>query len=390
MAREDNDDVVSESTPFLSHSINQVDITRDRSSVWYTSCSCWPKLVTTELVLIIYSLYLAAAWPLTEQYIYAEVSNRNNFTDEVKQALNCSFTNKSSPEFQLKQFVQSQATSYMIYQNVALLFPSFFVTIFLGGYSDKAGRKFAMIYPCIGALIRCIFCIIIIQLNLSLTWFFVASVMEGCFGGSAMFLMAAFSYITDITTEKNRSFRIVLLESCLGLGIASSQLALGYVIKSLGYMWPFVILGSLAFLDIIYITFCVPETVIPLDPVPLLRKEHILGTFHLYFKDDGKSRRWKLWVTLAIVFFCGLPELGSADTKNYHLFDTPLCWDSVLLGKFGAYSYAVIRLGGVLAAKFLQQYIGDIGLVMLGAIFGCNYYGLFSVATSTTVVFLGE
>ena len=246
-----------------------------------------------------------------------------------------------------------------------------------------------MIYPCVGALLRCIFCVIIVQLDLPLSWFLIASVIEGCFGGQAMFLMAAFSYVSDITTEKNRSFRIILLESCLGVGIATSQLALGYIIKDLGYMWPFGILGSLVLLDILYIIFCVVETVIPSCKVPLMSTEHIKGTFRLYLRDDGSSRRWKLWVTLSIVVIAGLPELGGQDPKTYHLLDSPLCWNSVLLGQFGAAQYAIVRIGGIFATKFFQSSIKDVGLLLLGCFSAICWYIMFSFVTTTTLVFLG-
>lgn len=54
---------------------------------------------------------------------------------------------------------------------------------------------------------------------------------EGITGGWATMLMASFSYIADITTEENRTFRIGITNTCFSVGVAIALSVSGVLLK---------------------------------------------------------------------------------------------------------------------------------------------------------------
>ncbi|KAI0232530.1 Proton-coupled folate transporter, partial [Lamellibrachia satsuma] len=58
--------------------------------------------------------------------------------------------NKSDPVFVFGEEVQRRATNFSLILGLCSLIPALFVTMFIGAYSDKAGRRYAIIPPIAG------------------------------------------------------------------------------------------------------------------------------------------------------------------------------------------------------------------------------------------------
>lgn len=54
---------------------------------------------------------------------------------------------------------------------------------------------------------------------------------EGITGGWATMLMGAFSYVADITTEKNRTIRLGIANTCFSIGIPIAMGLSGILLK---------------------------------------------------------------------------------------------------------------------------------------------------------------
>lgn len=130
------------------------------------------------------------------------------------------------------------------------------LVIFMGAWSDRTGnRRLCILLPIFGEFMVCV-------CNLVSTFFFfeipveVTMFLEVIFpavtGGWVMVLMGVFSYISDITSEENRTFRVGLVNLCMTAGVPLGTALSGVLLKWLGYYGVFAISGSTYMLTFIY------------------------------------------------------------------------------------------------------------------------------------------
>ena len=347
-------------------------------------------VVLLEPIMLIYALYVGAMDPLSDQYIRSRISNNYNLTDGGLNKLDddqdmCS----NGSNRHANDDIDSQTTLWILYISVAALVPGLFSMILIGSYSDKGGRKIAIITPQIGAIVRCVSYFAVIYFDLSLYVLVFAAFIEGLSGGISMSYAAAFSYVTDITSH-NRSLRMTILESCFGIGVVVSQIVLGYLITSLGYCYPFLLLTALLLLDIVVTACLLPETVTRDPDVRFWTFHHFRKAYHLYTRDNGTGRRWKLLLGLAIAFCTCAVTLGRYDVLIIYLLDAPFCWSSVLIGYFGALSMLISAPTSVLLTKLTQPKLSDSHLLLIATVSAAAYQTVVVFSTTTVFMFMGK
>lgn len=291
--------------------------------------------------------------------------------------------------------VGAETARWLLYMNIAALIPALFSTIFLGGLSNRVGRKAVLLMPLIGGALRMFIFVIVFTLRLNVAFLLLSAIVDGCFGMSCSMLMACFSYASDVTTHMQRSIRIVLLQVCSGFALITSSLATGFLIKAVGFEWMFVILLAILAITFCYIVFVVKESlVLPTHPEPegLCSQfvDAMTSTLYLFVRDDGMNRRRCLLVALFVGFLVSFVQIGRTDTQILYLFSFPFCFNSVWIGYYSAAFYLVVNVFMILATWTLVRYVGDIGLVFLGTMFGVVYELVFGFAVSTLMVFLGR
>ena len=347
------------------------------------------RLITIEPALLIYALYRAAILPLQQQYLYMRVSqNFNSTIAENHTDFDC-HANKSDSQYMTEQNIQSETSLWMIYLSICTLVPAFFSTIFIGGYSDRGGRKIALVCPVIGGILKLYICLVLIIYDLPIYVLLIAAAVEGMSGGIAVFLMGAFSYISDVTTPEQRSLRIIILEVCLGLSSTISYIGSGYLINGLGYLGTTISLHMILVFTL-FVTFFLPETLATDDSVKFFTFKHFLRTFNVYFVNDGTGRRMCLLSTVIfLILFCPA-ALGCNDVEILFMLASPLCWNSVMIGYFKGLYYLVLSIGAILLTKLAQPRCGDLPLVMIGcasAVFHCVYW---AYAHTSLMMFIGN
>ncbi|ELU07637.1 hypothetical protein CAPTEDRAFT_135381 [Capitella teleta] len=299
--------------------------------------------------------------------------------------------NTSDPVYLQQQDLQSRSAVYNYLNTAVALIPCFFSCIFLGSYSDRAGRKIAILLPIVGSILKLIVFVIVMAFKFHVAFIFIGSFIDGCFGGTATLLMGCFSYISDITSMSNRSFRVVVLEVCIGIGVVISQTIIGVIIHYLGYLWPFAILAGLNFLLFIYVVFRVKETVVPSEPVPFLQATYFTKPLYLYIKDPEKTgRRPKLIISLIVITVISGTALSGVTIEMMKLMNSPLCWSSIYIGLFFAMKYLLATSGTVAYTKLFQVRFGDLKLVIIGCVSAAVYQVAFSFAVHDWQVFTGE
>lgn len=167
------------------------------------------------------------------------------------------FTDPTSPSFLLHGF--SSDMQFIIAGSITALagIMTFFAAPILGELSDLYGRK-KLLALCIGILaLSQIFFAFGILLS-SLTILFISRAISGLAGANISIAQAA---IADITEPKNRARNFGLIGVAVGIGFIVGP-ALGGSVASVSHnaSMPFFVAGLLGIVNLILVTFLLPET----------------------------------------------------------------------------------------------------------------------------------
>lgn len=152
--------------------------------------------------------------------------------------------------------VQTLIASIQGWKNVVQTAIPVTLILFVGAWSDKTGRRKACILmPIVGEFLTCIGFII----N---TYFFyelpceVAALTESIFpaitGGWFTNFIGVFSYIGDITTEENRTYRVGIVNLCMSLGYPIGSALSGVLLTWIGYYGIFSVSALLYMFSLAY------------------------------------------------------------------------------------------------------------------------------------------
>ena len=191
------------------------------------------RFVTVEIIVVLVAASFGGLSTLKGEYIRARVAQDLTNGSMPSNASRGDVCSNSTTD--IDNEIQRQTSEWTIYFSIASSLPGILVTILLGTMSEKYGRRLSILIPILGYFLQCITCLSIVYLTLPLSVFFLSEFFAGCAGGLSLFMAGCFSYITDITTEKQRMIRIVVVEILIFVGIGITQIGLGYMIRDLGF-----------------------------------------------------------------------------------------------------------------------------------------------------------
>ena len=290
-----------------------------------------------EPLLFFYSLFTIPSLMCRSQFIYMKFAQSLNASAAIAFNTNSSSTcdvNKSSPEFLLRQEIQSASSYFMMELTLVYSASAIVSAVYLCSLSDTRGRRYALIPSTSGDVLGSAVLIVVSFCDLDVRYLFIGECISGIGGGWETILVASFAYIADITTPKERGFRIVILELSFYLSAGCVSILTGYMIRYIGFHWIFVIVSGGKFVGLMYVIFFIPETVKPLQIVRIWSLGHFKHSFRI-FKNNGadpsKNRRFAcLFVAF---FFSSLVSLTMGIDTLFEM-NTPLCWNSVRIGRF--------------------------------------------------------
>lgn len=176
-----------------------------------------------------------------------------NISSEICDALNLRQTENYT---KYEDEVQRLIASVQVWKNIVQTAIPVMLILFVGAWSDKTGRRKACILmPIVGELCSSIGFIV----N---TFFFhewpveIAAFTESIFpaitGGWFTNFIGVFSYIGDITTTENRTYRVGMVNMFMSLGYPIGSALSGVLLRIIGYYGVFTVSTLLYAFSLIY------------------------------------------------------------------------------------------------------------------------------------------
>lgn len=298
----------------------------------------------------------------------------------------------------IEQQVQSEASHWLLYINIASGVPSVLVSLVYGGLSDRLGRKLFIVLPVIGTAFNALVILLLTYFSgvLPLAFLLVGALVAGSLGNFSVENFAVYSYVSDISTKTCRTKRMGILESMTYFG-GTLSLVLGglWVTKSNSFGPIFWCVIACNMTILFYVLVALPES----------RKLHSNATSGCnrmlslsksignnlcnYFKLLLTS--WKLALLMVIYFVIEINFIGITDVVIFYSLGEPLCWSADLIGYFLALKIFLNGLASLLLLPLLSAIgMSDTIIILIGLLSGAAALVVMGFATTTWIMFIGE
>uniref|UniRef100_A0A182N878 Major facilitator superfamily (MFS) profile domain-containing protein n=1 Tax=Anopheles dirus TaxID=7168 RepID=A0A182N878_9DIPT len=211
---------------------------------------------------------------------------------------------------QLETIVQPYAAKIAMVNTILMSVLPAICALFMGPWSDKFGRKPAMIVPSIGFFTTYVMIGILSLLSkyfLVDPWcYVVAHIPAAVLGGTTVLMAAIFSYLTDTTNEKNRTVRIGILQACTMLGAFVGLLSSSFILQWTNVPTMFFLSAGAVSISSAFLYFCLEDSIKPDASMvhrqvrEIFRLSHLCDLLKTFFKKRSSYDRGIVWLTIAI------------------------------------------------------------------------------------------
>ncbi|XP_001660178.2 proton-coupled folate transporter isoform X1 [Aedes aegypti] len=250
------------------------------------------------------------------------------------------------------------------------------VALFLGPWSDKFGRKPVIAIASMGYMLTEMLvawvCYMSNYYALSPWWYVVANIPVSISGGYSVFNAGLFSYMSDVTNERNRTLRMGVLQGCTMLGVLIGLLASSYMIDSVSATVMFLISAAGMFLGIVYLALVTKETIINesirsgVDKIKAIFNINLLlEMVHTFTKPRWNYERAITWLLISV---SGLVEFAIAGRQLFFLYTRrQFGWDAVTYGFWLSAELGLIMMGNLFGIGLLKKLfnISDLSLLAI-------------------------
>ncbi|XP_053602307.1 lysosomal proton-coupled steroid conjugate and bile acid symporter SLC46A3-like isoform X1 [Plodia interpunctella] len=302
-----------------------------------------------------------------------------NFTDEICSSLR---SQDIEGQNQYERDTQKLLASAMAWKTYLTASIPCLMSLFVGAWSDITGhRKIFVIIPITGNILVCINSMIHTYFfyNMGLKAFvFSEAFIEAFSGGWCITFITIFSYISTITTEDNRTFRMGLVHFCLTVSFPIGTGLSGIMLKKLGYYGCYGIAASLQTVNLMYNVFVVKDP----KRTPQQKKHdgkgvchffrtffdfsNIKNTMHVIVKKTPDNRRLRLCILLLVVTILFGPMYGEISIM-YMSTRYRFNWDEVKYSIFQTYNFITHTIGTIFSisvfSKYLQWHDSILGII---------------------------
>ncbi|CAH2107667.1 unnamed protein product [Euphydryas editha] len=343
----------------------------EKKKTFKENCSYVMKNITVEptMFLFIFGIVIGI---LTSQNLNLEKACRVNlnFTTEICDGLKAQTLGEQNV---YERDVQRLVASAMAWRTYITATIPCLLALFVGSWSDKTGhRKIFIIAPIIGQMLININAIIntyfFYQLRLEVIVFSEA-ILDGLSGSWCVTFLTIFSYISAITTNENRTFRMGLINFSLTVGFPIGMGLSGILLKSLGYYGCYGLVTGIHFINLMYIIFILKDP----ERTPEQKMhdgkgakhyirlffdfKNIKDTLKVLFKKDLNNSRWRLSILVVVVCILFGPfhgEISVLYISTRYRFN----WDEVIFSLFQAYNMVLHTTGTIISITVFSKYLG--------------------------------
>ncbi|XP_004924745.1 lysosomal proton-coupled steroid conjugate and bile acid symporter SLC46A3 isoform X2 [Bombyx mori] len=240
---------------------------------------------------------------------------------------------------------------------------------FIGSWCDKTGRRvLPMMVPVVGEILQClsnIINVIFFDIPVEVLLFFDAFFPAICGGWSGMFLIL-FIYISNVTTNENRTHRLGLVNFFTYVGIPIGLSTSGVVLKNFGYLTVYTISTILHLVNLWYIKYRLKDVYKPSVNYDKQGIRHFFRTFFdfanvkdtvgVVFKKAPNNRRVRLCILLAVVTVLFGPMYGEVSIlylSTRYRFN----WDEIKFSIFQTYNFVTHTVGTIFSILFFSKYL---------------------------------
>ena len=115
------------------------------------------------------------------------------------------------------QEVETLTAHWNLYISLAGFSVGLLMVPLLGSWSDLAGRRPVLIIPNLGMAFQVVVYLVVMYLKLPVVYFLVGRILSGLSGDFNAILAGCFSYVADTSDRRSRTFRVAVLEACIGI-----------------------------------------------------------------------------------------------------------------------------------------------------------------------------
>ncbi|KAL9955023.1 hypothetical protein ACROYT_G042623 [Oculina patagonica] len=297
-----------------------------------------------------------------------------------------------------EDLVHQKTSKWILHQSVASTVPSIVVSMMLGSWSDKVGRKTVLILPSVGSVLLYInYMLNVAYFSLDVNFILIGVCISGFFGGFTTTLLGVFSYISDITDKSQRTLRVAVLESMIFLGGAVGNLIGGVLVQHGGFIAAFGLCLGLSVIVILYISFILPESFVPEGDQEgnwalVAVHNHLKASFQVLTKQRPKHQRLNLLVSMfGIFFFVAILFGGFNDITVLYSKHSPLNFSPSLIGYFLAEVLFFKGIGVVLGIPLMTKIfkLSDLTIAIIGAVISIGFYLSLGLASTKWMMFVG-
>ncbi|KAK3531265.1 hypothetical protein QTP70_015195 [Hemibagrus guttatus] len=344
-----------------------------------------PFSVTVEPVLFLSMFSLSLQMPLYTQYLWDRISEDVGYNGTGGRG-GCG--NSTAEHDPLQKEVEALTAHWNLYINLGGFLVSLFVVILIGSWSDRAGRRLVLILPSLGLAVQATVYLMVMYLKLPVVWFLLGRICSGLSGDFNAILAGCFAYVADISDKRSRTFRVAILEACLGVAGMFASIIGGKWRHAQGYINPFWLVLATNLATALYAFLFVPESVTPDPGARLFSSSHLRAVYKLYASGGQGGHRTRLWLYTLCFFLVITVHFGTRELYVLYELSTPLCWGSELIG-YGSAIYHMAYLTSLLGLRVLQLCLDDSCVAILGLVSSISSLVVFSVANTTGLMFTG-
>lgn len=224
--------------------------TKDCNPAWYKVI----KNITVEPTILLHMVMVSIVIQTSQNLSLRKACRVSlNFTEEFCQSLKLQMINKDNKYEKHMQELFPTLVSLKKYISTTI---QCLILLIAGSYTDKTGRrKMFMVIPIVGQILICISNILqgYFFEDLSLEFLVISEMLLDSFsGGFCLMLFSCYSFISYVTSEEKRAFRMGVVYIAMIIGLPIGIGLRDYFIKNYGYFGGYSVALAVGSINIVY------------------------------------------------------------------------------------------------------------------------------------------